>query len=605
MEVNPPTVAKVLVLGDPKVGKTSLIESLSFTGANEPNKIEPETPETEVLLETERFVISKKTFDITKDMVVGEGATLSNPTGTEDYEWVADLPSSCELRFWEPKVKEKEKNKWEKLRSAIMGKHVDTLVGELRDGVLKAGTSDTAEVEIFRNSACVLIMFDVTNMKSFFSAIGHHYKKVKELIPESTIILVAGKGDLTLRQVVEEDEIERFCIKEGIFFVHVSVLTKMSINMLQTMIKIQVLGLLRANEGNSLYDLDDLLVIGEGDIDAEFFLKHHDDSHLRRHKSVYTQMDVQDESVLEAFEGLTVPERDFTSVEATLGKFRLDPCKGVDLKGDALEKALKALTTRVHTIREGAEEDEREGEGQGGNTGVGEAWEEPKDIGNNELREAFGMLGRSLPSTEGGRGRRGNAVGAGAGMGMGSAQSGTRASAKVVKSPNTKSGGMDRQRKDKKKEKGDVVQKERVPDLRIQVGLPGGKTAALVMFPGDNVIDVAKKFIAENNLPNTDKVTENLCKKIDLAKKKKAELENLPHSRVQANHKVLGRLEVELSSGTKRSIVLREGDDPKLIVEAFSSRHIGEVTKGQKKELIKILSVELERKSKAAKRRKS
>ena len=33
-----------------------------------------------------------------------------------------------------------------------MGKHVDTLVGELRDGVLKAGTSDTAEVEIFRNS---------------------------------------------------------------------------------------------------------------------------------------------------------------------------------------------------------------------------------------------------------------------------------------------------------------------------------------------------------------------------------------------------------------------------------------------------------------------
>ena len=139
MEVNPPTVAKVLVLGDPKVGKTSLIESLSFTGANEPNKSEPETPETEVLLETERFVISKKTFDITKDMVVGEGATLSNPTGTEDDEGVADLPSSCELRFWEPKVKEKEKNKWEKLRSAIMGKHVDTLVGELRDGVLKAG----------------------------------------------------------------------------------------------------------------------------------------------------------------------------------------------------------------------------------------------------------------------------------------------------------------------------------------------------------------------------------------------------------------------------------------------------------------------------------
>ena len=62
---------------------------------------------------------------------------------------------------------------------------------------------------------------------------------------------------------------------------------------------------------------------------------------------------------------------------------------------------------------------------------------------------------------------------------------------------------------------------------------------------------------------------------------------------------------VELSSGTKRSIVLREGDDPKLIVEAFSSRHIGEVTKGQMKELIKILSVELEKKSKAAKRRKS
>ncbi|GMH79862.1 hypothetical protein TL16_g08299 [Triparma laevis f. inornata] len=610
MEETPPTVAKILVLGDPSVGKTSLIESLSFTGTDIPNQIEPLLPTTELLLETERFVISKKIFDITKDMVMGSPpgidktltSHLSNPEAIEDYEWVSSLPPSCELRFWEPQKTQSPKNKWEKLRGAIMGKHVDTLVGELRDGVLKAGTSDTAEVEIFRNSACVLIMFDVTNMKSFFSAIGHHYKKVKKLIPESTIILVAGKGDLTLRQVVEEEEIERFCVKEGIFFVHVSVLTKMSINMLQTMIKIQVLGLLRANEGNSLYDLDDLLVIGEGDIDAEFFLKHHDDSHLRRHKSVYTQMDVADESVMEAFEGLVVPERDFTNVEATLGRFRLDPCKGVEMKGDALEKALKALTTRVHTIREGAEEDEREVENGWG----GDAWAEPKDIGVAELREAFGLLGRSLPAPGGAAPNRSGAGGERKGMGASSLQNGTKASAKKSVGGTSR----DTPRVVKLKQKGGKKKvpspkespKDRVPDLRIKVGLPGGKVGALVVYPGDNVVDLAKRFIVQNNLPNTDKVTENLCKKINLATKKKAELDNQPHSSVQANHKVLGRLEVELASGTKRSIVLREGDDPRLIVEAFSSRHVGEVGKGQKKELVKILSAELEKRSKAKKR---
>ena len=464
------------------------------------------------------------------------------------------------------------------LRTAIKGKHVDTLVGELRDGVLKAGASDNAEVEIYRSTACVLIMFDITSYQSYVYAIKKYYKNAKKLIPESTIILVAAKSDLTLKQAVEVEEIERFCVKEGIFFAQVSVLTKMSISMLETMIKIQILGLLRANEGDMLYDLEELLVVTKGDIDAEFFLKHHDDSHLRhraRHISVFENMDVHDGHVTDAFDSLAVPERDHRTIDGTLGTINSDPMTDVEATGDALVIALKNLQGRVEFIKGElqTEEEKRRAQEEAGNHSAGVEWEQPPDIDDELMREAFGMLGRAAPPRPPSaplQGRRGG-----------------RASTRERESKAKSSEGG------KKKAAAKAGRGKNEAELRIKVGLPGGRSALLEVYPGDHVVEVAKNFISDNGLPDTEHVTESLCKKIILAGKKKAELSIEQEEKVNTN-KMLGRMEVELSNGMKRSIVLREGDDPALIVEAFSSRHIGQVSSAQKRELVKLLKGELE-----------
>ena len=138
-------------------------------------------------------------------------------------------------------------------------------------------------------------------------------------------------------------------------------------------------------------------------------------------------------------------------------------------------------------------------------------------------------------------------------------------------------------------------------ELRIKVGLPGGQSAVLELFRGDHVVEVAKKFIVDNGLPDTEHVTESLCKKINLARTKKADLAREQMEKGFSN-KILGRMEVELSNGTKRSIILRDGDDPELIVEAFTSRHAGQVTRSQKNELVKLLKGEIQRQKMRAKR---
>ena len=43
--------------------------------------------------------------------------------------------------------------------------------------------------------------------------------------------------------------------------------------------------------------------------------------------------------------------------------------------------------------------------------------------------------------------------------------------------------------------------------------------------------------------------------------------------RVVGGNGILGRLEVKLRNGQKRAIVVRKGDDPRIVVRAFANRH--------------------------------
>ena len=112
----PPINAKILVLGGDGAGKTSLIEALNFTAAPDESsrRNHPLKPETEVMLSTPAFTISKKVMDITRDMVVGD-----KEEKTEDYVWIQDIPSRVELRFWEPVNREHKEEtgakKWAKV----------------------------------------------------------------------------------------------------------------------------------------------------------------------------------------------------------------------------------------------------------------------------------------------------------------------------------------------------------------------------------------------------------------------------------------------------------------------------------------------------------
>ena len=105
------------MLGDDGVGKTSLIEALNFTAAPDESlrRNPPLNPETEVMLSTPAFTVSKKVMDITKDMVVGD-----KEEKTEDYVWIQDIPTEVELRFWEPVNREHKEEtgakKWAKVR---------------------------------------------------------------------------------------------------------------------------------------------------------------------------------------------------------------------------------------------------------------------------------------------------------------------------------------------------------------------------------------------------------------------------------------------------------------------------------------------------------
>jgi len=136
-----------------------------------------------------------------------------------------------------------------------------------------------------------------------------------------------------------------------------------------------------------------------------------------------------------------------------------------------------------------------------------------------------------------------------------------------------------------------------VPELRINVGIRGSETAVIEVYEGDVCEDVARRFVRKHNLTNSKAVMDKLVKQIEGCRERKrggsGANNNKPASRgapmAGDGTKILGRLEVELSDGGKRAIVLREGDDPKLVVSAFCSRHPGKVPGSQQRSLVGML----------------
>jgi GTPase SAR1 family protein len=157
-------VAKLLVLGDSGVGKTSFIDRLNFEGCNEEGGggvggrafFEDSDlglagwrgggEHSKVLQEDLDFKVTSKRMDITKEMVEDEG-DLS--------EAGEEMPEEVELRFWD--------------------------VNPLLCG---GGAISSRQVEVFRNTTCTLILFDITSLNSYKAAKEKYYTQSRKISPE-------------------------------------------------------------------------------------------------------------------------------------------------------------------------------------------------------------------------------------------------------------------------------------------------------------------------------------------------------------------------------------------------------------------------------------
>ena len=107
------------------------------------------------------------------------------------------------------------------------------------DKLIKLQIWDTAGQERFRTlttryyrgtSAC-LLLFDITNIESFYNLYRwidlytHHCDQ-----PITQIIIVANKGDLEHQRQVSQLEIKKFCDSLGCHFAEISVLTGQGID---------------------------------------------------------------------------------------------------------------------------------------------------------------------------------------------------------------------------------------------------------------------------------------------------------------------------------------------------------------------------------------
>ena len=398
---------------------------------------------------------------------------------------------------------------------------------------------------------------------------------------------------------VEENEVEEFCVKEGILYVFLSTTTSMGIDLIENMIKIQILGLLRCTaEGNDLYDIEGLLVIQDDDVEATYFMDHHDDDHYKRSREE-EEKHIVDDKFIETVSNLAVPDRDFTSISGMVGKFfgveddiaeegfwgknglkdELDLDKVGAPGRDELSVALQVLQSKVEKIiqhEQGAaaavaERTQKDGGGADNEKGssIGRHGNscDVKDISVEELNAAFVLLGRATPSSLGSSNGSNNSRSS-------RGPSGERA-AKVVEG-NTGRKGRSQQ-----------------PELRINVGIKGGKTAALEVWEEESEVEAARAFIRRMHLPCTEQSVAKLARQVEACRKKKRQSSQSRQREGgggwRSGNNILGRLEVKLKhGGQKRNIVVRAGDDPKSVCRAFATRY--NIGREEEKNLVGMLA---------------
>ena len=102
-----------------------------------------------------------------------------------------------------------------------------------------------------------------------------------------------------------------------------------------------------------------------------------------------------------------------------------------------------------------------------------------------------------------------------------------------------------------------------------------------------------------NKIPFTNAACSQLVAKIDKCRKESADLkakrgrlQRPPNTHTTTNTEsiVLGRLGVTLINGAKRSIVLRAGDIPAVVVKNFVSRHANLVSEEEARRCVLFLN---------------
>jgi hypothetical protein len=481
-------------------------------------------------------------------------------------------------------------------------------------------TDNPTTAEMFRAAICAIVVYDVTSLESYNEAVGTFYGMVRRMCPSSIVFLVGNKLDNQLRVCHEITQLAtQFSQAEGVLHLTMSLKYPHGISMLEDMVRLQIAGLVRCME-DDVYDISDITRDaspsptrplesdgenggGGGDVDDDEAESEKKDDDMKPPKLV-----VSDAAFVETLEKLVVHHRSTSTVEDILGHFHSQPTGFDSLQPTVATSDEEVLTSAIYGLHKkiqylvstqeiegvGGEEECPDAAGDTGDAGAASS-SMVEDVTHDQLLSAYTELGRDAPYSNASK-ISATAMSAAAASTRRDQRRGVMTSRVPPASPPP------------------TPPPSGPPELRINVGIRSGESAVIEVYDGDDTTDVARRFIRKHDLTNTKDALDGLVRQIqrcrDMKKKnltspkggsdtsgdalggrKDSRVAGGPVSptKLSSRNAVLGRLDVDLSNGTKRSLVLREGDDPKLILAAFCGRHNGLVSPTQQRTLIGIL----------------
>ena len=558
-------ISKVLVIGDASVGKSSLVRSLSqtqYTSSSNTNTNATHLHPPRVLTTNSVYSVTEKSIPI-----------LLKHQQQEQHP-------------------------------------ADTIVTLRLTDLHTISIPDPLLSQIFSSTIITLILFDLTSQSSFTNACNEYTQLAKEFAPTSGIILVGTSFDLNLVRAVNDESIEEFIKRENILFLEVCCkdeegeegendsgvtgVTGVGVDLLLNLIMLEIEGLLNIDERDlyNLYNEDDYNdSVGEGEGDNNNNASDEAENLLK-------------DKLVASFGKLKVENRVFDSVSSIIGSFSLpdseddsdesDDSDDSNSNNDGKEKEeIKdedPLTTSIENLQRVVESLSSRSkitlQQQQQTTNA-----EIKDISNQTLQEAYVILGRANPKPPPPK---------------------RRTKGKPLPHP------LPPPNKAEQQKNAFNLQ----PELRINIGVPSGMQATIEIYKTDEVEAVAKKFMKQHKIPlNQDSVTrlveqiekcranakdvaESELKQVTERKERKqisnsnSNANGNTSSRLSGNSKVLGRMEIVLNNGQSRSLVLRVGDVPAVIVKQFAARHLNLVSE----EEMRRVTISLNQKMKEHKR---